>query len=268
MENLFKINRYLLVLPGFLLVFQLALPQQEFIVHRVKGEPYLEVNDSIKSVTKGSILNANTFLKMNRDDVVNFVDENGDMFQLIKTGTYSYKDLKEIPAVENNSSFLRNSLSYLWKEFTNTMPARNNKSGVVYRGDEIIQILYPKDSSSIIGNEVRFAWKPIKNKEKDYYFMLRDIETGLITTIGTPSTSVSITVDNNLLILGKQYEWTVTETKYPDSNIPFYHFNLLTEKEIKDKQKEIKQIMSFLKQQGYNSIEIREVIFQDFKICY
>ncbi len=268
MENLFKINRCILTIPIFLLVFQHALSQQEFIVHRVKGEPYLEVNDSIKSVTKGSILNDNTFLNMNRDDVVNFVDEKGDMFQLINTGTYSYKDLKEIPALENNTSFMRKVYSYVWKEFTNSMPARNNKSGVVYRGDDNILMRYPVDSASVYGGEIRFEWHPIKNKEKNYYFLLRNTESGNVTTIGTPATSLSIAVDNNLLKSGNQYEWSITETRFPDKKTPFHQFKLLNEDEFKAKQGEIKQINSFLKQLGYNKAEIRETRCQDFKVCY
>ncbi len=269
MENLFKIKRHLLVFTVFIFVTQYAISQQDFFIYKVKGEPYIEVNDSIKTVTKGSILSSNTFLNMNSDDVVHFIDDKGGMYELLNTGTYSYSDLQKIPAIKDNTSFTRKVYSYVWKEFTNNMPTRSNKSGVVYRGDDEILMSYPADSVSVFGGEIRFGWQPKKNKENGYYFMLRDVETGSIITMGTPATSLSLMVDDNLLKTGKQYEWTITETRFPNlKETLFYQFRLLTEDEFKAKQGDIKRINSFLKQLGYNKAEIRETRCQDFKICY
>jgi hypothetical protein len=268
MENLFKINRILVLILFNFFVFQLAFSQHGFVVHRVNGEPYLQVNDSVKSVTKGSLLDKNTLLTMGRSDNIHFINDKGDIFKLFDSGTFSYSDLEKIPALENNSSFLRNSLSYAWKEFTNTLAVRNKKSGVVYRGEELIVKLNPVDSAFIAGSEIRFEWLPKKDKEKDYYFIFRDVTTGLTTTIGTPSTAISLTVDDNLFKFGNEYEWTITETRFPPKETPFFKFKILTKDEFKSKQGEIKQISSFLKDNGYSKAEIRKTLCQDFKICY
>lgn len=269
MENVFKITRKILALAIFFIGFQYGTAQSDFFVYKVSGEPYIEVNDSIKSVTKGSVLNKDTSLTMNRNDIIHFIDEKGDMYELYSTGKFNHADLQKVPILESNTTFMRKMFSYLWKEFTNTMASRNNKSGVVYRGDEIILMRYPADSITVFSGEVHFEWEPIEGKEKDYYFILRDVESKQLITIATPSTSLGLMVDGNLLQASKTYEWTITETKYPNlKKTPFYSFKLLTQDEFAARQNEIKEISKFLKQIGLSKTEIREAICQDYKICY
>ena len=268
MENLFKINRLLVVILFNFFVFQVAISQSYFVVHRVQGEPYIEVNDSIKSVTKGSLLDKGTLLTMGRSDNIHFINNEGDLFKLFQTGSFSHSDLEKILPIENNSSFLRKSLSYAWKELTNTLPTRNNKSGVVYRGEELIFKLNPVDSAFIAGNEIHFEWKPKEGKEKNYYFILKDVSRGLTTTIGTPSTNLNLIVDGTLLKYGNQYEWTVTETQLPEKDFPFSSFEIGSKEEIKNSMQKIKQIYAFLSKNGYSRDEIRRISCQEFKICY
>ena len=268
MENLFKVIQagiaWLLVIGTIQ-----SHAQQDYFVYAVKGEPYLEVNDSIKPVNKGSILDQYTQITMNRDDEVQFINEQGDLFELYQTGTFKNTDLQQIQPKKNNTSFTRKLFSYVWKEFTYNLASRNNKSGVVYRGDDIILMRYPADSIQIFADQIRFEWLPIETKEKDYYFVLKDKSSGLVTTIGTPATSLALTVDQNLLKLGADYEWAITETRFANlEKIPFYGFRLLDEKEFKSKQLEIQQLTKDLKQLGFSNSEVREICCKDYKFCY
>ncbi len=221
MENLFKIDKWLVIILLCLLVIQINYAQTSLVVHRVQGEPYLQVNDSIKSVTKGSLLDKNTVLVMNREDVVHYINDEGALYRLIETGSFSYEDLLGIPASQNNMSFIKSGFRYFWKELTNTIAIRNKKSGVVYRGEELIVKLNPVDSAFIAGNEIRFEWEPKEGKEKDYYFILRDVSSGLTTIIGTTATDLTLMVDDILLKSGNPYEWTIAETKLPPKDFPF-----------------------------------------------
>ena len=93
MENVFKITRKILALAIFFIGFQYGTAQSDFFVYKVSGEPYIEVNDSIKSVTKGSVLNKDTFLTMNRIDIVLFLDEKGVKIIQQKNGGYKIQIL-------------------------------------------------------------------------------------------------------------------------------------------------------------------------------
>ena len=94
MENLSKIGKRFLVFSTFFFVIQNAISQQNLFVYKVEGQPYIEVNDSVKSISKGSVIDSNTFVIMNRDDVLYFINSKGNKFELDKTGKFSYDDLR------------------------------------------------------------------------------------------------------------------------------------------------------------------------------
>ncbi|NND12275.1 MAG: hypothetical protein HKN96_13825 [Flavobacteriaceae bacterium] len=268
MENLPEIIRRHLVLMVIWFIPLGVFSQQEFIVYKVKGEPYLKINDSVQSVTKGSVIDEAATLIMKRDDELHYIDSKGDIYELYETGSFNYQALQKRTAFKENTSFMRNLFSYVWKELTYNMASRNNKSGVVYRGDALVLMRYPADSISIYSNNIRFEWEPIENKEKDYFFILREVNGDTKTVIGTPSTSLALTTDNILLRKGHDYEWTISETKYPDSKTRYYSFKLGTDDDFKTKAADIKQISLTLKKLGFTKAEIREAICQDYKICY
>jgi len=270
MENLSKITKVFLLFTFFFLIVQDAISQQDFFVYRVNGEPYIEVNDSIKSITRGSKIDKNTMVKMNKNDMIYFINDKGEIFELNSAGEYTYHDLQKIPAITDNTSFTQNLLSYLWKEFTNNIDEkRDNKNGVVYRGDNIVLMRHPADSIKIFNSEIKFEWNNIKDKVKEYYFLLKDVDTDQITKIGTHSTSISLFVDGSILKEGSHYKWAITETKYPNYNkTVFYNFTLLSQAQFEALAKEIKSISNFLKELDFDKKEIRKIICQDYKICY
>ena len=261
--------RFLSAIFAFVVFGFTAYGQNDFFIYQIKGEPYLEVNDSIKSASKGSLLTNGTDLIMNRDDEVQFINEQGDIFELISTGTFNHKDLMTVPAKENNSSFSRKVFSFVWKEFTNNIAFYNNKSGVVYRGDEYPPMIIPSGNASILSDEIQFEWRPLKDKKKNYYLLLKDVTSGNITTIGTPSTALFLTVDNNLLKPGTTYEWTITETRLPNmEKLEFRSFDILSPEDLRSKASEIKNLNASLFKLGFTRDEIRRILCEDYKLCY
>ena len=268
MENVSKIKFGLFFFFSTLLTW-CSFGQDDFFVFMFQGEPYLEVNDSIKVVTRGSQITKGTKLIMNRDDVLHFINDEGDLFELFETGTFEIAELQQVPAKKNNSSFARNLLRYAWDDFTNSLASRNNKSGVVVRGDDILLMRFPADSIQIFANEVRFEWKPIETKEKDYYFILKDKASGKVTVIGTPATTLALGVDDNLLKPGGSYQWAITETRYANlDKTTFYDFKLLTQEEFGAKEKDIKQLTKDLLKLGFDKKQVRQIICSDYKVCY
>ncbi|WP_033961940.1 hypothetical protein [Psychroserpens jangbogonensis] len=270
MENLLKVNKGYVLLVFLFLTFQLSFAEKnKLFVYKYEGSPKIEVNDSVKIVKKGSLLDKNTKLIMHREDVIYMVNDNGDVFKLFQTGTFNHKELLALEPITTNSSFAKTYFSYVWKEFTNTDVLRRDKSGVVYRGDDIILMRYPADSIKIYNNEIRFEWDRIPNKEKDYYFVIRNKETKAITTIGTPVNTISLMIDGTLLKQGNNYEWAITETKYPNMNkTPFYSFHILSNDEFKNVKKDLSLLSADLKNMGFTSLEVQTAICQDFKLCF
>ncbi|RLD28381.1 MAG: hypothetical protein DRI75_06810 [Bacteroidetes bacterium] len=268
MEKLFII-KYLTIFILFIFISHNFYAQNELFVYRFLGEPYLEINDSIKPVTKGSIIDKNTILTMNMNDDIQVINEKGDIFHLVSTGDFSHNDLLKIPMIKNTNSYVKKYFTYIWKEFTNNVVTRHNKSGVVYRGDDIVLMSHPADSIKIYYPEINFEWKAIKDKTKEYYFILKNLDSGEITKIGTLSTSLSLFVDGTILKEGDNYEWTITETKYPNFNkTTFYSFKLLNTSEFDAMEQELEGITKFLKNIGLSKNEIREAICLDYNICF
>jgi len=267
MENLSKIKTLLILILATASI-QGILSQNNLVVYKFSGQPVIQVNDSILPLTKGTVLDKSTTLVMNRDDVLHFINEKGNLFKLVSTGRFSQKDLLKVPAMKNNSSFTQNSFSYLWKEFTNNLALRNNKSGVVYRGD-FINLLRPLNDVNIYSSEITFKWEAKENKTKAYYFLLRDPETNILTKIGTLTNSVTLFVDNNLIEYGKSYDWAVVETKFPNlEKLEFNRLNVGTQNDFKELKEEIASISRLLKDIGMNDQEARELLCVDFKKCF
>jgi hypothetical protein len=269
MENIYKIKDLkFFVFLLFLSIF-CGYGQNNYFVYNTKGAPFMEVNDSIKSVTKGSIIDKNTILTMSTEDVVFFLDDQKQVYKLDQGGTFKYKDLKKVEPIKDNSSFTQRMFLSIWNKFTKNNIKHKNKSGVVYRGDDIVLMRHPADSIKIFYPEIKFEWNHIENKTKDYYFNLRDVESQIISKIGLKENALSLFVDEGLLSSGKTYEWTITETKFPNyEKTIFYTFQLLTASEFEALKIEIDAISTDLKRLGLDNNEIRKVLCEDYKVCF
>lgn len=268
MENLFKIAKNSLCVVIFAMACN-VFSQDDYYVYKFDGIPYLEVNDSIKPITKGMAIKKESMLTLTDSDVIRFINKDGDEYLIDEAGNYNYNTLFEFSKKTNTNSFAKKYLTYLWKQYTNSVVDTRSKSGVVYRGDGVLLMQYPVDSAKVIGTEVSFKWFKKKDKEKNYYLILKDVETNKETIIGTPAISLTLMVDEHLLKSGRNYEWAVTETKYPtEDETKFYSFSVMKESEFKILSKEMKTIMAYLKQQGLNRLEIQQTLCEVYKICY
>jgi len=266
-ENIYKIK---ILAISFIIgcVFS-SQGQNDFFVHFYKGVPFIEQNDSIKPISKGSIIEKDAKLVINKKDVVHLIDDKGEVYKISKTGKYKRKELKKLDAEKNSSSFSKSFFTSLWKQFTNAAASKKNKSAVVYRGDDILLMQNPIDSAKVYASEIGFKWKAIPNKTKDYYFILKDIETGKLTKFGTPTNELSLFMDDGMLKQGNNYQWAITETKYfKENELSFYNFRLITKSEFKALEPNIKELSNYLKSLGLTQKEIKSTISEDYKLYY
>jgi hypothetical protein len=205
---------------------------------------------------------------MGRDDEVVLINSEGNAIRLYETGTFKFKDLLNLPLLQNNSSYSRKLMAYFIKEFTKTIDGNNLKSGVVYRGD-YVELLEPLDQVKLYSDEINFKWTPIKNKSKPYYFIIKEIGSDKVTMIGTYDNKINLISDSVNLKFGKSYKWSVVESKYENlNNIDYSSFTLLDDSSYTSLKKEVDYLSEFLASIGYSKTEISSILCIENKTCF
>lgn len=266
MEQLYKIKRisFLFIFLGYISTYA----QNDFFVYKTEGAPKMMLNDTLRNLTKGTRINNKCSINIKSDDKLLFINEFGQLFKLANAGTYFFKDLKNLNAIKDKSSFTKKYFTYVWKQFTNNT-GNKVKTGVVYRTDNIVLMQQPADSIKIYFPEIQFSWNRDEEKDETLYFILKEKSKNHITKIGTNNTSLTLFIDNQLLKRGKEYQWAVSKTKYPNfEKVKFYSFELLDSKQFKAIQEELSELTKDLEKLGFNSSEIKKMICEDYKVCY
>lgn len=242
--------------------------QNNFYVYKTEGKPTIIVNDTLQKIYKGTKISEKSIVTLKNGDKLMLINKKGNLFKIPNAGKYKFSDIEKIKSVENNSSLTSDYFAYVWKQFTNNK-AKKLKTGVVYRTDNITLMLQPADSIKIYFPEVKFTWSTHPKEKKTLYFILKEKNDSHITKIGTESDNLTLFVDNELLSRGKTYEWTVSETKYPNfEDVKFYNFELLDTQKFRETQEKMAKITSELKKLGFENDEIKRMLCEDYKVCY
>ncbi len=266
MEQLYKIKKISLLF--FFLGYLSINAQSNFYAYKIEGKPTMLLNDTLRKVSKGTKIPKKSSVQLNKNDKLLFINESGELFKLAEAGKYMYNDLKNKTAIKDKSSFTKKYFSYVWKQFTNNT-TNKTKTGVVYRIDNIVLMQQPADSIKIYFPEIQFSWNRTKEENETLYFILKEKGKNHITKIGTNNTSLTLFIDNQLLKRGKEYQWAVSKTKYPNfEKVKFYHFELLDSKQFKAIQEELSELTKGLEKLGFSQIEIKQMICEDYKMCY
>ena len=76
-------------------------------------------------------------------------------------------------------------------------------------------------------------------------------------------------VVDNYTMVKKDYQWAVSNTKFPNlDEVEFYSFSLLTNEEFATHKKDIDLFKKELTTLGLTNDEIRILFCSDYKICY
>ena len=263
MEKLYSI-KYISLITLVLCCLSVGNAQNSLMVFKVNGSPILKVNDSLKSLSKGSQISSNASITLNANDDLLLINEKGNCYKINEPREYLFSEVLNNPVAVDNSSFTKKYFTYVWDQFVKNIKSKV-KTGVVYRNDNLI-LLQPSDSVKIYNPEIKFVWNI---EAEDSFFLLRDIETDHISKFGVTGNYLTLFVDNEFLEKGKAYQWAVSDTKFPNlDDVEFYKFSLLTTDEFNVLKPDIDLFKKELSALGFTSNEIRTLLCTDYKICY
>ena len=265
MEKLYPI-KYISLITLVFCCLSVGKAQDTLMVFKVNGSPILKVNDSLKSLSKGSKISSNAIVSLKANDDLLLINEKGACYKIDEPREYKFSEVLNHPVAEDNSSFTKKYFTYVWNQFVKNTKSKA-KIGVVIRGVPVI-LLQPNDSSMIYISKIKFVWD-IKSIQEESFFLLRDIETDHLSKFGVTSSSLTLFVDNQILKKGKAYQWAISDQDFPNlEQVEFYNFSLLTSDELKLLEPDIDLFKKELSAFGFTSDEIRTLLCTDYKICY
>ncbi|MGB1308674.1 MAG: hypothetical protein ACPG6B_07170 [Oceanihabitans sp.] len=72
-----------------------------------------------------------------------------------------------------------------------------------------------------------------------------------------------------MLKRGVAYQWAISEKKFPNlDDLVFYNFTLLTPEEFKALKPEIEAFKADMQKLGFTPSEIKNLLCNDYKMCY
>lgn len=262
-------SQKIITLTLFLFYFVgITYSQGDLYVFNHKGNVnIIKDKDSIQ-VYKGCLIKENQELVLDSNSSVIYINKDGLNQKISKKGRYSYSSLTEFKNNEEQPSFMKAYFSYLWEEFTNLKRETRTKSGVVYRGDEEVLMLYPYNNSSLYSDFITFNWQRIKDKKKNYYVVIKHADSIKYSLIGTKNNQIELKVDGILLKKNTSYQWTITETKFFNiEKLNFHTFTIPGQEEYAKLKNDSQKIENYLLKLGVNQDNIDKILCQDFKIC-
>lgn len=244
-------------------VSNLLVGQNSYYVFQKEGNPFFNGN---KTAERGSPFASSDTLHIAEKDYILLVDKAGELYEMTEPNTYLVADVGNYKRQLEKDSFTKKYFTYVWKQFTNQYK-KKQEAGVVYREERIIQMVEPIDSVKLYAPEIRFSWNN-KTDTDEVFFMLKDLETNHLTKIGTTGNTLLLHLDNQLLKPGKQYEWALAETSFPNlKELKFRQLNVLT-KEANEKLKtELGTLIAAFRLLGFSDFQIKQAICMDYKFC-
>lgn len=265
MEKLRLIQCLSLCMVVFFTITTPVSAQESFITFKKVGSPVLKANDSLKSFSKGARIYDGCTLSLKEADSVVVINQKGDCYALAGPKTYTYDAITKVPPVRDQESFTKKYLTYVWNQFTNNQKSKS-KTGVVFRQDNI-NLLFPPDSAMVAKPEINFNWETqLDNK---LYFHLQDVESGHMMKFGLTGKEFSLVVDDKFIKRGRNYRWAVSKSLFPDTETTkFRSIRVMDDSELEARKDMLKAIEKDLKQLGYTTEEIDEMLCSDYKLCY
>lgn len=248
----------------FLLCSLHAFTQTNLVVYKIHGTPKLKTNNTIQNISKGALINPESKVILATKDTLLLIDKNGNTFKINTKGEYSTKDINKNPVATSSTSFTKKYFSYVWNKFIKN-EEQKTKIGVVFRNDNVV-LLQPSDSVKLYTSEIKFVWN---TDYKESFFHLKNVKDNHITKFGVNGSFVTLFVDNTILNRGEMYQWAISEKKFPNlDDLVFYNFSLLTLDAFNTLKPEFDSFKKDMLSLGFSNKEIKEMLCNDYKICY
>ena len=240
-----------------------CLGQESYYVYQKTGEPKFSSN---KKANRGVYFEALDTLRLSDDEKVTLVNRSGEIFALAGPNTFVFQDISKNKVQLNQTSFTSKYFTYVWTQFTNHRKSKQ-EAGVVYREDRTIIKHFPVDSAKLFQPSIFFRWENNSENEMVYFF-LKQQNKEHITKIGTPSDSILLYVDNNLLKKGSDYNWAISPEPFPSlKDLKYSTFYLLDDNSFQELKTEMEVLIKTFTLLGYPEARIKEAICADYKFC-
>jgi hypothetical protein len=204
--------------------FPVVVSAQEnmFVVYSVKGTVTVVENKVETKAKIGTILNANSSIKVGAGSFATLLCNETRMFSLNKAGNYTTASLKD-SCKGNNSSVSANYMKYIWTELTKSKgtPEKNRKYfmsnvGAVSRGDINNVWVDPRlDTVNYVSGTIPLSWKSYTDAE-DFVFRLYDASGNKeLLSKNVKKKHVDISELLKIIQPGKAYQWAATIKEEP-----------------------------------------------------
>ena len=263
MEKLYIVIKKSIFL-GVLFFSIQAFTQTDLIVYKIHGTPKIKSNNTVTNISKGLLLNEKNTVLLAVKDTLLLIDKTGNAYKINTKGTYSVQDIIKNPVANTSTSFTKKYFSYVWNKFIKNENTKT-KVGVVFRNDNVV-LLQPSDSVKLYTSEIKFVWN---TDDKESFFHLKNLKDNHITKFGVNGNFVTLFVDNTILNRGESYEWAISEKKFPNlDDLVFYNFALLTSETFNALKPELDSFIKDMESLGFTPKEIKEMLCNDYKMCY
>ena len=201
---------------------------QEYHVFCASGPVTLMGKTDSALAKRGQLISKGTRMSIGASARITLIEKNGHALVFENMGTYEFEQIRE--QFEKVDSKAIRFLSYVWEKFhshkNDNMDQLSMRSlGGVSRSSKT-NLIYPPDSTIILGDEVQFLWKAYGLKS---CFTLLDNERKEFLKIYLPDSTFTMFANSSKLKRGEYYQWAITAD--PIQKISFtFHF-LLPEKQ-------------------------------------
>lgn len=242
---------------------QTSVSQESLLVFSQKGNNYIETNGKRKSAKKGDIITNKDKTIIGIVSYIIAVDNNGNSYKISKPGKMEYSKLLAYRQKNYRTEITNRYFKMVWDELTGK-PANEKRIGGVFRGEVLMDL--PNDSSKVIETNVKFKWNNENNNTA--FIFIRNISTGEILKLETDGSRLTLFADNPIFNEGKEYEWAVSTSEFPNlKNIPFYSFLLIDKNTYNQQISSYEEFITEMRQMEMPEWEIDLAICKLYRIC-
>ena len=212
--------------------------QEPIKVFYARGESKIVDNKTEKPCSRGMSLTSGA-LVLSEGDVVILVSASGQNLKIADPGSYSYKSLVKLYQ-STDGNLTQDYFKYVWSQISEGDEDKKvaEVRTAVYRGD--IAMFLPPDSTVIYSQQIPFTWKG--GNEKQFFYLWNGDQK--LVAFQTRDSMLTMDMDAFVFEPGVYYQWEVASTNPPPSNLPKNTFRVLSGREAKDVDAQLKELES------------------------
>jgi hypothetical protein len=238
--------------------------QDSLCIYKLNGESYIKSGTNYKRIKKGNFIKNGSTVVLKHSSNFTAISYDGLVYKLNKSGNYDYKDILQLNEFKTKSGLTSKYFKLIWTQLTQKEETKTIIGGV-FRGESLM--LFPLDSSKIVGSKITLKWQT-EDEVDNYYIFLKEKNTDKILKYSTNGSELTIYKDYEFLSQGNTYYWAVTTIEFPNlKNIPFFEFQYIDREEYNLEKNKYEVFIDDLKMLGLDKMEIDNLICKTYSLC-